>query len=76
MQLAIYFSPFVNFILCIIGVFFGIAAVVSGFKKENKSYLYLSGVGRYIKNPTLNILWGIVVIVACIYGLIKNGALL
>jgi len=41
---------------------FGIYVLISGIKKEKKPFFWLSGYGRIIKNPTFNIILGIILI--------------
>ena len=69
-------SPVLNFILSIIGLIYRIISVLSGLKKGKKSYLWLSGFGRFIKSPTLNIIYGLILIVVFTYAIGRYAKML
>jgi hypothetical protein len=48
-------------LLCLIGLIFGLVCLVSGIRKQRKSFIWLYGFGDLIKNPTFNIFYGIFV---------------
>jgi len=76
MRLSDFFNPTVNFILSIGGLIFGIVCLISGIKRKRKSFIWISGLGSFIKNPTLNIIYGIILIIIFILALIWYGSAL
>jgi len=74
MRLSDFFGPTLKFILAIGGLIFGIVCLLSGLRKERKSFIWLSGFGSYIKNPTFNIIYGIFLIIIFLLAIVLYGA--
>jgi hypothetical protein len=56
-------NPILSLILSFIAFALGWAALISGLKKEKKSFLWLGGLGNHIKSPIINIIYGIILII-------------
>ena len=65
MRLSQYLPPYVNLILAILGIIYAVIILVSGIKNEKKSFFY--GIASLIKNPVINIIFGICLMI--IFGL-------
>ncbi len=57
----------IAFTLMLLG---GILSFSSGLRKERKAFFWLNGYGRIIKNPMFNILYGIILILIGVIGLL------
>jgi hypothetical protein len=74
MRLSDFFGPMFKFILAIGGLVFRFVCLLSGLKKERKSFIWLNGFGSYIKNPTFNIIYGIFLIIIFLLAVVRYGA--
>ena len=61
MRLSQYFPPLLNFIITILGLIYGIYILISGLKGEKKSFFI--GWLSMIKNPVINIIYGVIIII-------------
>ena len=61
MRLSQYFPPLLNFIITILGLIYGIYILISGLKGEKKSFFI--GWLNMIKNPVINIIYGVIIII-------------
>ena len=74
MRISDFLPTAVNFILSIIGLLFGIACLISGIRREKKSFFWLYGLGHLIKSPTLNIIYGVLLIIIFMVAIVWYGA--
>ena len=63
MSISDFFPAIVRFIISIFGLIYGVVCIVSGIKKQEKSFHWLSGFGSLIKSPLVNIVYGFMLVI-------------